>query len=176
MQSASPTECAKFPNGYATRSGGIIDCCARNMKPSIIALLVSIAFLQEIGAAEPVQIFMPDAHGTVAMTGAPTHVVDLIDQIKSTDMKSWVLSEEKGSKWLVTRVTIVDTDLISVRLSDGNGAEDVFFDRDYEKHWSIIRRVPVGDWKPKEQRRGDRLSVLRFPEPKAQQDSGGSGG
>jgi hypothetical protein len=146
------------------------------MKPSIIALLVSIAFLQEIGATEPIRIFMPDAHGTVAMTGAPTHVVDLIDQIKITDIKSWVLSEEKGSKWLVTKVTIIDLDLILVRLSDGNGAEDVLFDRDHEKHWTIIRRAPLGDAKPKDQRRGDRLSALRFPEPKAQQDAPSNGG
>jgi len=143
------------------------------MKPSIIALLVSMAFLQEIGAAEPVQVFSPDAQGTVSMGGAPPHVVDLIHHIKSADMKSWVLSEEKGSKWLVRRVTIIDTDLILVRLSDGNGAENVLFDRDYEKQWTIIRRMPVGDWKPKDQRRGDRLTALRFPEPKAQQDGGG---
>ncbi len=107
------------------------------------------------------------------MDGAPTHVVDLIAQIKNTDMKVWVLSEENGSKWLVTKVTIIDTDLISVRLSDGNGSEDVLLDRDHEKHWTIIRRVPLGDWKPKDKRRGDRLSALPFPEPKAPQDSSG---
>jgi hypothetical protein len=139
------------------------------MKTSIIALLACLTFLSDTRANEPVAVFNPDKQGIVALDGAPAHIVALIDEIKSTDMKSWVLSEEKGSKWLVNRVTIVETNLVLVRLSDGNGAEDVLFDRDYEKHWSIIRRVPIGDWKPKDQRRGDRLSVLRFPESNAQQ-------
>ena len=146
------------------------------MKTSIIALLVGLAFLSDIRAVEPIAVFKPDQQGIVALDGAPVHIVELIDKIKSTDMKSWVLSEEKGSKWLVSRVTVIDTDLVLIRLSDGNGAEDVLFDRDYEKHWTIIRRVPVGDWKPKDQRRGDRLSALRFPEPKAQQDATSNGG
>jgi hypothetical protein len=138
------------------------------MKTSIIAVLAGLALLSVIKAVEPIAVFKPDQQGTVAMEGAPVHIVELIDKIKSTDMKSWLLSEEKGSKWLIRRVTVIDTDLVLIRLSDGNGAEDVLFDRDYEKHWTIIRRAPVGDWKPKDQRRGDRLSVLRFPEPKAQ--------
>ena len=143
------------------------------MKSPIIALLASLAILQQPLAAEPSWVFTPNTHGNVAMDGAPIHVVDLIKRIKNTDMKSWVLSEEKGSKWRVSKVTIVDPDLILVRLSDGNGAEDMLLDRDWEKHWTIIRRVPVGDWKPKDQRRGDRLSTLRFPKPEAQQASSG---
>ena len=146
------------------------------MKTSIVALLVSLAFLPDIRAVEPIAVFKPDQQGIVALDGAPVYIVELIDKIKSTDMKSWLLSEEKGSKWLVSRVTIIDTDLVLIRLSDGNGAEDVLFDRDYEKHWTIIRRAPVGDWKPKDQRSGDRLSVLRFPEPMAQQAAPSNGG
>jgi hypothetical protein len=143
------------------------------MKPSIIALLASFFLLQQVRATDPIRVFTPNSHGVVAMDGAPSHVVDLIKQIKGTDMEHWVLSEEKGSKWLVSKVTIIEPDLILVRLSDGNGIEDLLFDRDYEKHWTIIRRAPVGDWKPKDQRRGDRLSALRFPEQEAQQDGGG---
>lgn len=107
------------------------------------------------------------------MDGAPPHVADLIEQIKRADMRNWLLSEEKGSRWLVSKVTVIDPDLILVRVSDGNGAEDLLFDRNYEKHWTIIRRAPLGDSKPPDQRRGDRLTALRFPEPKAQQ--GGAG-
>jgi hypothetical protein len=146
------------------------------MKTSIIALSAGLALLSVIRAVEPIAVFKPDQQGTVAMEGAPVHIVELIDEIKSTDMKSWLLSEEKGSKWLISKVTVIDTDLVLIRLSDGNGAEDVLFDRDYEKHWTIIRRAPVGDWKPKDQRRGDRLSVLGFPEPKAQQAAPSNGG
>ena len=147
--------------------------CAKIMKPSITALLASFALLQQVWATDPVPVFMPDTHGVVAMDGAPAHVVDLIEQIKITDMKRWVLSEEKGSKWLVSKVTIIEPDLVLVRLADGNGAEDVLFDQNYEKHWTIIRRAPVGDWKPKDQRHGDRLGALRFPEREAQLDGGG---
>jgi hypothetical protein len=143
------------------------------MKPSIIALLASLAFLHDVCAVEAIQVFTPDTRGTIAMDGAPPHVVDLIEKIKKSDMQNWLLSEEKGSRWLVRRVTIVDADLILVRLSDGNGAEDLLFDRDYEKHWTIIRRAPLGDSKPKDQRRGHRLTTLSFPEPKAQQAGAG---
>ena len=140
------------------------------MKTSVIALLAGIVFLREIGAAEEVEVFTPDSYGTVAMAGAPTHVVALIDQIRRADMTSWVLSEAKGPKWTLSKVTIIDKDLIMVRLSDGHGAEDMLFDRDDENQWTIIRRVPIGDWKPEDKRRGGRLGLLRFPEPKAQQD------
>ena len=150
-----------------------LERCAKIMKPSIIAILASFAILYQVKAADPLRVFTPDTHGVVAMDGAPDHVVDLIEQIKGTDMKRWILSEVEGPKWLVSKMTIIEPDLILVRLSDGHGAEDVLFDQDYEKHWTIIRRAPVGDWKPKEQRHGDRLSALRFPEQKAQQDGGG---
>lgn len=73
-----------------------------------------------------------------------------------------MLSEEKGSKWLVEKATVVTDDLILITLSDGNGQEDVLFDRDSEKRWSIIRRSPMGDWKQKDQRKGDRLSTYPF--------------
>ncbi|MCG8599212.1 MAG: hypothetical protein MI807_03630 [Verrucomicrobiales bacterium] len=143
------------------------------MKPSIIAALASLAFLHEVRGGEAIQVFAPDAHGTVALDTAPAHVVDLIDQIKKSDMQNWLLSEEKGSRWLVSKVTIIGDALILVRLSDGNGAEDLLFDRDYEKHWTIIRRTPLGDAKPKDQRLGHRLSALPFPKPKAQQVGAG---
>jgi len=134
------------------------------MKLSINALWVIIAFCSfEIGAAEPIRIIKPDIQGTISMDGAPPHVTELINQIKTADMKDWILSEEKGSKWIVRGVTIIDVHLVSVSLSDGNGSEDILFDRDLDKRWIIIRRLPLGDWKPVEQRRGDRLSNLRFP-------------
>jgi len=143
----------------------------KTLHTSIITVLA--IGLQVVGAAAGEREFKANAAGIISFTDAPVHVAALAQQIKDTDMNRWLLSEDKNVRWMITKVTIVEDNLVLVDLSDGNGVESVLFDRSYDKKWSIIRRNPIGDAKPQNERRGDRLTVLPFPPPKAEQAGDG---
>lgn len=99
----------------------------------------------------------------VAKAAAPLQ--ELVKLIDAADMNDWLLSLDKGVKWLIWSVEMLEDDLVSVHLQDGNSAETVLFDRHpFTKKWSIIRRMPGGDSKPAKDLRGTRLTVLPFPD------------
>ncbi|WP_395745729.1 hypothetical protein [Prosthecobacter sp.] len=87
----------------------------------------------------------------------------LMHAIKTTDMHPYLLSELKNHTLLVTDVNVLEDSFVVVAIEDGHGGEKVAFDFDEQGGWTIIRRSPVGDWKPKEQRKGDRLTHIPFP-------------
>ena len=61
------------------------------------------------------------------------------------------------------RVNILEDSLVMINLEEGHASENVVFDLNEAGGWTIIRRSPKGDWKPKEQRKGDRLTRIPFP-------------
>lgn len=102
--------------------------------------------------------------GKFEIEGSEAPMQELVKLIEATNMNEWLLSPNKGVKWLIWRVEMLRSDLFSVHLQDGNSAEDVLFDRHPRtKEWRIIRRMPGGDSRPAKERRGQRLTVLRFP-------------
>ena len=107
----------------------------------------------------------------VAYEGKEKHVANLVVEVVSCDMNNWLLSEAKGSRWLITKMDILREDLVLLHLSDGNGAETVLFDWDSDANsWTIIRRVPAGDWKPEALKGKGRLSVIPFIPKQAEQE------
>ena len=117
----------------------------------------------EVASASPSSI--------IAYQGKEKHIANLVAEVVSCDMNKWLLSEAKGSRWLITKIDILREDLVLLHLSDGNGAETALFDWDSDTNsWTIIRRVPVGDWKPEAHKGKGRLSVIPFIPKQAGQD------
>ncbi|NWK57631.1 hypothetical protein HW115_18585 [Verrucomicrobiaceae bacterium N1E253] len=142
------------------------------MRSIIIVILAIFMFaIQGTHGSEEIRILKADEKGVVSLANVSDHIKALIAQIRKTDMNPWLLSEDKNAPWIITQVTIISDDLLIVKLCDGNGLESVIFDRNHEKEWVIIRRHPVGDWKPRSKRRGDRLTNLAFTKNKAEQDA-----
>jgi|688.fasta_scaffold143994_2 hypothetical protein len=92
-----------------------------------------------------------------------SEVQDLILTIQATDMHPYLLSEFKNQRLHIMNISIFGDSLVVVDLEEGHASETVVFDRDGERGWTIIRRGPIGDWKPKDQRKGDRLTQIPFP-------------
>ena len=108
----------------------------------------------------------------IAFKEGEAHFSQLIDSLHDADMNKWLLSESKGVKWLLSDFKIIDISTIRVNLSDGNGAETVYFDwNKNNKSWTIIKREPIGDWKPLKERKGDRLTNIPFKIKQAEQGS-----
>ena len=108
----------------------------------------------------------------VAFKQGEEHFSQLIGSLHDIDMNTWLLSESKGVKWLLSDFEIIDISTIRVDLSDGNRAETVYFDwNKNNKSWTIIKREPIGDWKPLKERRGDRLTNIPFKTKHAEQGS-----
>jgi len=139
--------------------------------PQITIFAVLILGQWSYGEATGEREFKADGSGIVSLATAPDYVAELAEHIGRTEMKRWLLSEEKNVRWLVVSLRIIEDDLIQIELSDGNGAEKILFDRNHDGEWSIIRRSPLGDWKPSEEREGDRLTKLEFPTNKKQNKS-----
>lgn len=93
----------------------------------------------------------------------PPQVQKLMLAIKATDLHPYLLSELKKHTLLVTHLKVLEDSLVVIDIEEGHGGENVVFDFDAEEGWSIIRRSPQADWKPKEQRRGGRLTRILFP-------------
>ena len=97
------------------------------------------------------------------VTQMPPQVQKLVIEIQSIDMQPYLLSELKNHRLLVVQFNILEDSLVVMDFDDGHGEEKVVFDFDDKQGWTIIRRSPLGDWKPKGQRRGDRLTPIPFP-------------
>lgn len=93
----------------------------------------------------------------------PPQVQKLVLTIQSTDMHPYLLSELKNNRLLVSHFTILEDSLVAMNFDEGHTAEKVLFDFDEARGWTIIRRSPTGDWRPKDQRKGDRLTPIPFP-------------
>ena len=118
------------------------------------------------------RFFAEDEEWAAKVEQMPPQVQKLMHAIKSTDMHPYLLSELKNHRLLVTHVDVLENSLVVIDIEEGHGQEKVVFDFEEGRGWTIIRRSPVGDWKPKEQRRGDRLTHIPFPtEPGASQPS-----
>lgn len=132
------------------------------MKPLVFTLLAGLLLSSPSTARAEPKVIQIQAAADGKFPDAPEHAAALIQKIHGCDMNPWLLSESNHVRWRATKVTVIEDNLVLVNLSDGNGAESILFDRSPEGSWSILRRLPVGDWKPQAERRGDRLTVLRF--------------
>ena len=109
-----------------------------------MALLAVLALCSQAARAEEVwKSSKANSDGAICLDGAPAYVSALARQIEEVDMNRWRLSEDKGVRWLITKVAVVDDDLVLVDLTDGNGEESVLFDRGREKGWSIVSRTSL---------------------------------
>ena len=138
------------------------------MKSILTLALLSLILVQGSASAGEFKVFRANSI-EIARKDVPTSVSNLIDCISKSDMNRILLSEDKNVRWLITKVEILTDDLIHITLSDGNGIEAILCDYSPKKEWSIIRRTPIGDWKPAMDRRGDRLTVIPLLNPKAEQ-------
>ena len=93
----------------------------------------------------------------------PPQVQKLVRKIQSIDMHRYLLSELKNNRLLVSNFNILEDSLVVMDFDEGHTKEKVLFDFDEARGWTIIRRSPLGDWKPKGQRNGDRLTPIPFP-------------
>ena len=81
-------------------------------------------------------------------------VGSLVKKIHGRTWHRCCLSETKNSRWIVTKVTVVRDDLILVDLSDGNRAESVLFDQDYQQE--LEHHSQVSGWRLEAQERTER--------------------
>lgn len=93
----------------------------------------------------------------------PPQVQKLVRKIQSFDMHPYLLSELKNNRLLISNFQLLEDSLVVMDFDEGHTKEKVLFDFDEARGWTIIRRSPKGDWKPKEQRKGDRLTQIPFP-------------
>ncbi|MFC5457074.1 hypothetical protein [Prosthecobacter fluviatilis] len=93
----------------------------------------------------------------------PPQVQTLVRKIQSMDMHPYLLSELKNNRLLISHFLILEDSLVAMDFDEGHTKEKVLFDFDVARGWTIIRRSPQGDWKPKGQRNGDRLTPIPFP-------------
>ncbi len=93
----------------------------------------------------------------------PPQVQQLVRKIQSMDMHPYLLSELKNNRLLVSHFTILEDSLVMMTFDEGHTAEKVLFDFEEARGWTILRRSPLGDWRPKDQRNGDRLTPIPFP-------------
>lgn len=118
------------------------------------------------------KFFMNDGEWDSTFAQWSPQIQKLMLAVKATDMHPNLLSELKNHTLLVTHMNVLEDSLVVIDIEEGHGGEKVVFDFDEKGGWSIIRRSPVSDWKPKEQRRGDRLTHIPFPiEPGASKPS-----
>lgn len=131
-----------------------------NSLPTLVFALV-LAFIADLRAE--VQTFVNDSNWEKSISQMPSEVQELVLAIQATDMHPYLLSEFKNLRLHLMKICIFDDSLIVVDIEEGHASEIVVFDRDGERGWTIIRRAPLGDWKPKDQRKGDRLTQIPFP-------------
>lgn len=93
----------------------------------------------------------------------PPQVQKLVRKIQSMDMHPYLLSELKNNRLLISHFLILEDSLVAMDFDEGHTTEKVLFDFDAARGWTIIRRSPLGDWKSKDQRKGDRLTPIPFP-------------
>ena len=129
--------------------------------PSTIVFALILAFIPNLRAE--VQTFVNDSSWKKSISQMPSEVQDLVLAIQATDMHPYLLSEFKNQRLHIMSISIFGDSLVVVDLEEGHASETVVFDRDGERGWTIIRRGPIGDWKPKDQRKGDRLTQIPFP-------------
>ena len=137
------------------------------MKPTfIIFLTVWLSIVPAVATPK-----LTDIRGRkIAFKEGEEHFAQLISSLTIIDMNEWLLSQSKGLRWILDDFKIIDTTTIFLQLSDGHGGENVYFDWNQNKsHWTIIKRSPIGDWKPIKERKGDRLTNLPFKPKQAEQ-------
>jgi hypothetical protein len=129
--------------------------------PSTIVFALILTVIPNLRAE--VQTFVNGSNWEKSISQMPSEVQDLVLAIQATDMHPYLLSEFKNLRLHLMKICIFDDSLVIVDIEEGHASETVVFDRDGERGWTIIRRQPLSDWKPKERRKGDRLTQISFP-------------
>jgi hypothetical protein len=129
--------------------------------PHTKVLVLILAFIADLRAG--VQTFRNEGNWDKTISQMPSQVQDLVLTIQATDMHPYLLSEFKNQRLHIMSISIHDDSLVVLDIEEGHASENVVFDRDGERGWTIIRRAPWGDWKPEGQRKGGRLTAIPFP-------------
>jgi|GEM_PF-4109958 len=135
-----------------------------------LLIICSLSFAAQLKAETLVH--SSEGNWETRVAEMPPQVQKLVRKIQSIDMHPYLLSELKNNRLLISNFQLLEDSLVMMDFDEGHTKEKVLFDFDEARGWTIIRRSPLGDWKPKDQRKGDRLTSILFPtEPGASQPS-----